>query len=46
MFEPAATLLVPLILEITIRIHDDDLGHRIALSKNKEGMRISPSKGC
>jgi hypothetical protein len=37
MFEPAATLLVPLIPEITTRIHDDALGRRIALLK-KRGM--------
>jgi hypothetical protein len=39
MFEPAATLLVLLFLEITTRIHDDALDHRIALSKTR-GMRI------
>ena len=43
MFEPAATLLVLLIPEITIRIHDDALGHRIALwEKGGGGNENSP----
>ena len=36
MFEPVATLPALLIPEITIRIHDDGLGHRIALERENE----------